>query len=351
MGERDDRVSEGMVMPDAAGAGRCALALVVALALGWAPVAAAAEGVPVSTASVVVTDPNMLPPPGTSVGWVDHPCSHELLYHPHWIVNGHDFNAVFAQAHDAILTDIGTPTLTTQGSDVLSTFSATLHVAATVVAGITVSTPLALALPGTITARFVGKAGKTTGTFLVKIESMNFSATLYEIPLASRQDPDRESAGSLTVTSIGGGSYRVWCSLDAYTQISAENTGVNPPQWLPYTPDVNAPLHLELNAASCPPGNYPLAGFAMSPAPAKAGQTVTLTDASTGAPTLWAWDFGDGATSTQHNPTHAWAAAGTYAVRLTVTNAYGSDSYGTLLTVTGPPGPHQVHRVLPGHRV
>ena len=45
--------------------------------------------------------------------------------------------------------------------------------------------------------------------------------------------------------------------------------------------------------------------------------TVTFTDQSQGA-TTWAWDFGDGGTSTQQNPTHTYAAAGVYTVTLTV---------------------------------
>jgi PKD repeat protein len=52
---------------------------------------------------------------------------------------------------------------------------------------------------------------------------------------------------------------------------------------------------------------------------------VTFTDQSSGAPTTWSWNFGDGATSTQQNPAHTYQAAGRYTVSLTVTNAGGSD--------------------------
>ena len=40
--------------------------------------------------------------------------------------------------------------------------------------------------------------------------------------------------------------------------------------------------------------------------------------------TTWLWDFGDGGVSGDANPTHVYDEAGTYAVSLTVTNAYGS---------------------------
>jgi gliding motility-associated-like protein len=37
----------------------------------------------------------------------------------------------------------------------------------------------------------------------------------------------------------------------------------------------------------------------------------------------WAWEFGDGGTSTQRNPSHTFTAAGDYNVKLTVTDVYG----------------------------
>lgn len=47
------------------------------------------------------------------------------------------------------------------------------------------------------------------------------------------------------------------------------------------------------------------------------------------------WDFGDGSTSTEANPTHEYAAAGTYAATLTVTDSFGasSDPVSTSVTV------------------
>lgn len=55
---------------------------------------------------------------------------------------------------------------------------------------------------------------------------------------------------------------------------------------------------------------------------------ATFTDTSTPGPsgpiTAWAWTFGDGGTSTSQNPTHSYAAAGIYSVRLVVTGT-GSD--------------------------
>jgi len=54
--------------------------------------------------------------------------------------------------------------------------------------------------------------------------------------------------------------------------------------------------------------------------------TVQFTDTSTGDPTSWAWDFGEGATATEQHPVHTYTTAGTYTVNLTVANDAGSDS-------------------------
>ncbi|WP_048180706.1 PGF-pre-PGF domain-containing protein [Methanosarcina siciliae] len=63
-------------------------------------------------------------------------------------------------------------------------------------------------------------------------------------------------------------------------------------------------------------------------------KTVSFTDNSTGSPTSWLWDFGDGDTSTAQNPEHVYSARGGYTVNLTVTNSIGSNTtskYGYVL--------------------
>lgn len=70
----------------------------------------------------------------------------------------------------------------------------------------------------------------------------------------------------------------------------------------------------------------PIADFSASNTNASINETITFTDESAFNPTSWAWDFGDGTTSTEQNPTHAYAEAGTYTVQLTVENENGSDT-------------------------
>ena len=78
----------------------------------------------------------------------------------------------------------------------------------------------------------------------------------------------------------------------------------------------------------------PTAEFSYSPSLPTPGQTVAFTDASAGPPASWAWDFGDGGTSTSQNPAHAYASSGTYTVSLTAVNSAGSSSVSHAVTVS-----------------
>lgn len=81
----------------------------------------------------------------------------------------------------------------------------------------------------------------------------------------------------------------------------------------------------------------PVADFAASATSVCAGDQVNFTDNSTNGPTSWAWDFGDGNTSTSQNPNNTYASSGVYTVSLTATNAYGSDTYTSTVTVNALP--------------
>jgi hypothetical protein len=74
------------------------------------------------------------------------------------------------------------------------------------------------------------------------------------------------------------------------------------------------------------------ASFTHSPASPVIGKPVEFTDTSTGAPTAWQWNLGDGTVSTDQNPIHAYTTAGTYGITLTITA--GSDSKTAADTIT-----------------
>lgn len=62
------------------------------------------------------------------------------------------------------------------------------------------------------------------------------------------------------------------------------------------------------------------AGFTVSGTQGCTPYIVNFNDNSTGSPTSWFWDFGDGQTSTQQNPTITYTTSGTYTVRLIAKN-------------------------------
>jgi PKD repeat protein len=81
----------------------------------------------------------------------------------------------------------------------------------------------------------------------------------------------------------------------------------------------------------------PVASFTGKPTYGKAPLTVKFNDSSTGSPTSWFWDFGDGTNATQQNPVHIYTTAGKYTVSLTATNAGGSNTSTRIeyITVSG----------------
>jgi PKD repeat protein len=91
--------------------------------------------------------------------------------------------------------------------------------------------------------------------------------------------------------------------------------------------NTNPPLiSFEELIASASGSEPPTASFISNISSGTVPLTVSFTDQSSNNPTSWQWDFGDGGTSTQRNPTHTYNTEGTYTVSLTATNSYGSDT-------------------------
>jgi len=84
--------------------------------------------------------------------------------------------------------------------------------------------------------------------------------------------------------------------------------------------------------------NPPSASFTANPTDVPFGTAIQFTDSSTENPGAWFWDFGDGNTSNEQNPSYVYPEAGTYSVVLTVTNCNGSNTSVPLeITVQEPP--------------
>ena len=140
-------------------------------------------------------------------------------------------------------------------------------------------------------------------------------------------------------TNIIGGSYiggNYWGKPDGKgfsdTAVDKDGDGISDSTYtLPGSSYVDyLPL---VYPANSPEPIHPVADFSSDVASGNAPLTVTFTDKSTGNPTTWDWDFGDGNVSTDKNPVHIYTSAGTYTTTLTVSNADGAASKDGTITV------------------
>jgi len=128
----------------------------------------------------------------------------------------------------------------------------------------------------------------------------------------------------------------------------------------PPAPTTAAPLPPTAPAVTAPPVTAPpttvapttqppapelLAGFDVSATTLRVGEPATFVDTSTGSPTVWQWDWGNGRRTTAQNTTYAWPAKGRYVVTLTASNATELNS--AQLTITVLPQPPDVGIIGP----
>ncbi|GAB4091610.1 PKD domain-containing protein [Flaviaesturariibacter terrae] len=92
------------------------------------------------------------------------------------------------------------------------------------------------------------------------------------------------------------------------------------------------------------------ADFSANPISGCSPLVVTFSDHSSGNPTQWRWELGNGVVSTQQNPSTIYVTPGTYTVRLRIQNAQGADSLvrNAYITVNEAPVPAFGSPVLGG---
>jgi PKD repeat protein len=142
---------------------------------------------------------------------------------------------------------------------------------------------------------------------------------------------------SSTKQNVNGNTGIVVLAVNSHTGYywhHYEALGASPPSPSP-SPSPSPPS----SPSPTPSPGPSVAEFNASPTTGIAPLTVSFTDNSSGAPTSWAWTFGDGGTSAEQNPAHVYTVAGTYTVTLLTTNASGSDTITktNYITVTPPP--------------
>jgi PKD repeat protein len=67
------------------------------------------------------------------------------------------------------------------------------------------------------------------------------------------------------------------------------------------------------------------------------GLTAVFRDTSTGEPTSWSWNFGDGGRSGAQHPVHTYGREGSFVVSLTASNSESSDTFSQTITVAADP--------------
>lgn len=154
------------------------------------------------------------------------------------------------------------------------------------------------------TSQITVLAHETSGAPVRTGTEIRFTTTLGSIEEVVRTDPDGVARAVLRADGRPGDA-TVSVSSGTATPAAALTVGIGPP---------DMPLAAEFT-------------------PTVQGLTVIFSDASTGNPTAWEWNFGDGATSTTQNPNHGYAAPGVYVVTLTVRTAVDEDSHSEFVTV------------------
>ncbi len=139
---------------------------------------------------------------------------------------------------------------------------------------------------------------------------------------------DSDGEGTANIDEIIANTQPGWC--DDGQSASCSNSAGTPP---------NVPLDPEPAA----PANNPPMANAGGPYSGEAGSTLIQFDGSgssdpDGDTISFAWDFGDGNTATGMMPTHTYAAAGNFEVRLVVNDGQAdSDPSVTSATISAPP--------------
>ncbi len=128
---------------------------------------------------------------------------------------------------------------------------------------------------------------------------------------------------NLTAKASGGNgvfTYK-WTSNPAGFQSTRQNNKVSPNVTTTYYVEVESGGCVVNDTVTVTVNPSPSAAFTALPNSGCDSLTVFFQSNASGSDSV-SWDFGDGTTSTEHNPSHTYHA-GTYTVTLTVTNIYG----------------------------
>jgi PKD repeat protein len=183
-----------------------------------------------------------------------------------------------------------------------------------------------------------------TYTFDGAFKALKYGESWLEVYLGTKPE-DGSDYGSGQNKIVVVGAWDQPANDDGTFSVDASNYSA-------FTPDTSGTYYFVLKMGTGNPENgfefivdelslvsraKPIVNF-NGPAVGFTGEPVSFTDESIYAES-WSWDFGDGATSTDQNPTHTYSAAGKYTVTLEVTNELGTTTrvMTDMIEITEPP--------------
>ena len=152
--------------------------------------------------------------------------------------------------------------------------------------------------------------GAIEGTITVTGGSGNVEDVMV---VANGYTTNPNDTGYYLLDGVFPGTYDVTATLTGYPSSTIEDVEVLPLQ---------TTSNIDLTLIFGPP----VVDFAATPDSGCAPLDVQFTDLSTNEPTSWLWDFGDGNTSTEQNPSNTYTDAGMYDITLSATNAAGTNT-------------------------
>jgi PKD repeat protein len=161
--------------------------------------------------------------------------------------------------------------------------------------------------------------------YLTVIEAGALSVTVTAAP--STICAGESSILTAAVTNGSGSETFAWSGSGS----NSDTAIVSPSATTTYTVTVTDGGNTVTGSATVTVNNQPVAGFTSSSA---SMPTIVFTNTSQHA-TSYSWDFDDGSTGTDANPTHIYEQNGDFDVTLTATNTCGSDTETGTVTITG----------------
>ncbi|MGJ8661009.1 MAG: T9SS type A sorting domain-containing protein, partial [Bacteroidota bacterium] len=177
---------------------------------------------------------------------------------------------------------------------------------------------LVVSTPGTYTVSVIGACGISFDTVVVSQSALSYTGYLMADTMAFC------TGGSALLTSSMMADTYSWTGGSSNDSLVVTTGGT-------YTLNISDACGTGTESIVITESSVPVAGFTSTATFVTGDFTNTTTGG--GNPT-YAWNFGDGNTSTDTDPIHIYNAVGTFYVTLTVTNDCGTSTFGDSITVT-----------------